>query len=127
MNETKTRSLYEEMINGSSNISSLNSIGSEQEKPFSFTFELDQCRNFYQIRNCIIEELRTCSGSTPANVVESIFNLIQSSTTCRQFTQAQIDPNYNSASYTGGVSILQSMFSIIIPILTIMTARTFSS
>lgn len=43
MNETKTRDLYEEIIH-KANSTSLQQIGDYQEKPFNFTFELEQCR-----------------------------------------------------------------------------------
>lgn len=76
----------------------------------------------YGIRKCIIHELQNCTGSTPANVVESIFNLIQNSTSCRNFKREELDPGYNS-----GVSIYQSMFSIIIPALTVLFVRNFSN
>lgn len=79
-------------------------------------------RNVLETEKCIIRELQKCSGSTPANVVESVFKLIHNSTACSRFSMQELDPEYNT-----GVSIYQSMLTIIIPALTILLVRTFNS
>lgn len=123
LNDTKTFESYRESMNNMTDLNSvMNSASSEEEKQFSFSFELEQCRTAYKIRTCIVEELKTCKGSTPANVVESIFNLIQRSTTCSKYSRQEIDTDYSGAN-----SIFKSMLSIIIPAVTILLARTLSS
>lgn len=85
-------------------------------------FDLAKCRMFHRVRKCIVLELQTCSGSTPANVVDSIFNLIHNETSCAGFKIQDLDPDYNSGS-----SLFSSIFSVILPALTVVLVRTFSS
>ncbi|XP_065200125.1 27 kDa hemolymph protein-like [Planococcus citri] len=85
-------------------------------------FDLTQCRIAYQLRKCIVEELTTCSGSTPANVVDSMFNLVHTKSYCNKYKMQDIDPDYN-----GGTSLFTSLFSVILPALTVLLVRTFSS
>ena len=49
------------------------------------TFGAENCANVTTIQGCIVKKLEECSDPTPANFVDSIFNVILQATPCKEF------------------------------------------
>lgn len=95
---------------------------SERHVQLATQLDLKNCRLLHKARKCIVNELTTCSGSTPANVVDSIFNLLHNESECSVWSMKDLDPDFS-----GGTSLFTSLFSVLIPALTVLLVRTFNS
>ena len=56
-----------------------------------FTILQENCMDLKKFEDCVIDELETCKESTPANLVEALFNYVKRETICR-------NPNMISSS-----------------------------
>ncbi len=85
---------------------------SEVEDSLSLDFNRQQCEIGYKIRDCVIRELMACSSRTPANVLESILNLMLCSTSC-----AKYPPDNRQECSNDGFVYYSYSYSWVLPVL----------
>ena len=65
----------------------------ELDSPPPLVFGTKECTDITTVQSCVVNKLEECSDPTPANIVDSMFNVILEATPCKEFL-----PNRGAAS-----------------------------